>query len=349
MHRIALADLVTLALPGVPIVEVNDGGVADPLLWVIDLNDVSVDEWCDPGLDRLARNLSLSAPILIGVSDHPLPPESARLLESMTCTLAPGGPGRTWVHTSSAEEQLARMARRVASAPAAAATLARLLPVTDHLPVPEALVVESAHYSMLLCGPEHAAWRQARPARVVAQADCPVMTTRTGNELFVELNVPQRHNAFSHAVRDALVDSLVVALAEPTLRVTVSGRGPSFCSGGDLDEFGTRPDVVAAYGIRLARSAGWIVHRIADRVTANVHGAVVGAGVEVSSFAGRVLADESSWFCLPELDMGLVPGAGGTVSLPRRIGRWRTAWMVLTGDRVDLQTALEWGLVDARC
>jgi enoyl-CoA hydratase/carnithine racemase len=44
--------------------------------------------------------------------------------------------------------------------------------------------------------------------------------------------------------------------------------------------------------------------------------------------------------------MGLVPGAGGSVSVPRRIGRWRAAWLMLTGDRLPAATALPWGLVD---
>jgi enoyl-CoA hydratase/carnithine racemase len=49
---------------------------------------------------------------------------------------------------------------------------------------------------------------------------------------------------------------------------------------------------------------------------------------------------------LPEVTMGLIPGAGGTASLPRRIGRHRTAWMALTGQFVDVVTAQQWGLVD---
>jgi len=348
VRAVSLAELLSPAARVVPLVEVDQRGVAEPPLWLVDLDDVTVNQWRDLGRNGVPPEVAPSAPIVIGVSSHPLPPEAAPSLELMTCTFAPAGPGRTWVHVGDTLESLHCMARRVSAAPAAATTLARLLPVTDLLPVPEALVVESAHYSMLLSGPEHAAWRRETQAREVGPTDRPVVTTRAGDELLVELNVPQRHNAFSRAMRDALVDGLVLAAADPALWVTLSGRGPSFCSGGDLDEFGTRPDVVAAHGIRLARSAGWAVHRIADRVTAHVHGAVVGAGLEVSAFAGRVLADESAWFCLPELQMGLVPGAGGTVSVSRRIGRWRTAWMVLTGDRVDLPTALEWGLVDGR-
>jgi enoyl-CoA hydratase/carnithine racemase len=82
-------------------------------------------------------------------------------------------------------------------------------------------------------------------------------------------------------------------------------------------------------------------------VEAHVHGACVGAGVELPAFARRVVAAPDTWFQLPEVGMGLVPGAGGTASLPRRIGRQRTAWLALTGVRLPAATALEWGLVDA--
>ena len=72
----------------------------------------------------------------------------------------------------------------------------------------------------------------------------------------------------------------------------------------------------------------------------------MGAGIELPSFAGRVVAEPSAWFKLPELAMGLIPGAGGTVSLPHRIGRRRTAYLALSGMRLDATTACAWGLVD---
>ena len=77
-----------------------------------------------------------------------------------------------------------------------------------------------------------------------------------------------------------------------------------------------------------------------------VHGACVGAGVELPAFAGHVIARPDATFRLPELRMGLIPGAGGTVSIPRRIGRDRFLEMALTGDPVDATTALDWGLID---
>ncbi|HVT34396.1 MAG TPA: enoyl-CoA hydratase/isomerase family protein, partial [Nevskiaceae bacterium] len=74
--------------------------------------------------------------------------------------------------------------------------------------------------------------------------------------------------------------------------------------------------------------------------------ACIGSGAEFPAFAAHVTASEDAWFQLPELDFGLIPGAGGTVSIARRVGRQRTAWLVLSGKRIDAQRALDWGLVD---
>ncbi len=82
------------------------------------------------------------------------------------------------------------------------------------------------------------------------------------------------------------------------------------------------------------------------RTTAYVHGACVGSGIELAAFTARVVAAADTRIALPEIGLGLVPGAGGTVSLTRRIGRLRTAWLAFSGTTIDAATALEWGLVD---
>jgi enoyl-CoA hydratase/carnithine racemase len=125
------------------------------------------------------------------------------------------------------------------------------------------------------------------------------------------------------------------------------GLGPSFCAGGDLDEFGSFDDPAGAHIVRLTRSPARLLAALGPRVTARVHGACYGSGVELPAFAGRVVADPGSTFALPEVRLGLVPGAGGTVSLPRRIGRHRTALLGLSTAPIDAPTALAWGLVDA--
>ena len=125
-----------------------------------------------------------------------------------------------------------------------------------------------------------------------------------------------------------------------------STRSIAFCSGGDLDEFGTATDVTVAHLIRLERSVAARIARCRDRVSVHLHGACVGAGVELPAFAGAVSAEPDTMMSLPELRMGLVPGAGGTVGITRRIGRWRTAYLALRGEPLDAATACDWGLVD---
>ena len=89
------------------------------------------------------------------------------------------------------------------------------------------------------------------------------------------------------------------------------------------------------------------IARCAGKLEAHVQGACVGAGLEMAGFSRRLTASPRAWFHLPELAMGLLPGAGGCVSLTRRIGRQRTALLLLSGRRIGAATALEWGLVDA--
>ena len=74
---------------------------------------------------------------------------------------------------------------------------------------------------------------------------------------------------------------------------------------------------------------------------------MLGSGLEMAAFCGRVVCRPGATLGLPELSLGLIPGAGGTVSITRRIGRWRTAYLVLSGQTIDPATALDWGLVDA--
>jgi enoyl-CoA hydratase/carnithine racemase len=171
--------------------------------------------------------------------------------------------------------------------------------------------------------------------------------SREGDRLEIRLTRPAVHNAFSVAMRDALVEALGVALADPSIgEIVLRGEGPSFCSGGDLSEFGSFPDPASAHAIRTTRSPALALSRLCERVRCEVHGACIGAGIELPAFTKRIVAGEDAFFMLPEVGLGLVPGAGGTHSLPRRIGRQRTAWLGLSGARIDARTALAWGLVD---
>jgi enoyl-CoA hydratase/carnithine racemase len=246
------------------------------------------------------------------------------------------------------EAEAAHVVAEVDAHPLAAVTLAVLLRPAERRSVADGLVAESATYSLLQAGPEHRAWLEARGPSRRRPGDGARLTLRRDGELLrITLARPAVRNAYDAAMREALLDALAVAEAEPDLRVVIDGDGPAFCAGGDLDEFGTLADPAAAHLVRIGRSVGHVLHRLADRTTVEVHGPCVGSGVELAAFAGRVLAVPGTTFRLPELDMGLVPGAGGTVSVARRIGRHRTAWLALTGETIDAATAHRWGLVDA--
>ncbi len=105
-------------------------------------------------------------------------------------------------------------------------------------------------------------------------------------------------------------------------------------------------DPALAHIIRVTQSVARLIHRAKDRVTARLRGACVGSGIEMPAAAGRVIARRHSFFRLPEVSMGLIPGAGGTVTIPRRIGRHRAAYMAISGADIDVDTALAWGLID---
>jgi hypothetical protein len=261
---------------------------------------------------------------------------------------------RRAVTVASIESAIAELADRVDRWPMAAAVCDDVLRSVDPAgPTLGGVVTESLAYSTLQGGPEFARWLAERgPARMPDIAD-PVRVHRDGNTLRIAFNRPQRHNAFSTDARAALLEALTVAQLDLSVdEVVLTGNGPSFCSGGDLAEFGTFSDPASAHLARTRYSPALVLDALTARLgqacRAEVHGQVLGSGLEVAAFCGRVVSRPDAVFGLPELSLGLIPGAGGTVSVTRRIGRWRTAYLVLSGLSVDVQTALTWGLVDTK-
>jgi len=322
------------------------GRPTDPLV-VVDLDG-------DPGdLAAAVQAAETGGRVLVGRTTRAaVPPELMALVRALDVTLVPDdedGKDRAVVPVPDVLATTAALHRAASTNPQATLLLAALLRWSGGLGVPDALDAESLTYSTLLGGPEFRSWldrRGPRPLPPPAATD-PVLVERTDDELRITLNRPERRNAYGRQLRDALVAALELAEWDDSIRrVHLDGAGPSFCSGGDLDEFGTTPDLVTAHLVRTRGGAALPMHRLADRVEVRLHGACVGAGIELPAYAARVVAAPDTRVRLPEVAMGLVPGAGGTVSIPRRIGRWRTFYLALSGDYVDASTALAWGLVD---
>ena len=261
---------------------------------------------------------------------------------------------RRVITVPSIDSAIAELAARLDRWPLAAAVCDGVLRSVDPAgPALPGVVTESLAYSTLQAGPEFARWLAERGATAMPDIADPVRANRDGNTLRIAFNRPLRHNAFSTDARAALLEALTVAQLDPSIdEVVLTGNGPSFCSGGDLAEFGTFSDPASAHLARTRYSPALVLDALTARLgqacRAEVHGQVLGSGLEMAAFCGRVQAAPDSVFGLPELSLGLIPGAGGTVSVTRRIGRWRTAYLVLSGRTVDTDTALAWRLVDAK-
>jgi enoyl-CoA hydratase/carnithine racemase len=298
-----------------------------------------------PYADEFAGDDPLSLVLVRGDGDL----EPAGSLPVVVCAIGGGfgGVGPRHADLVVGTDDVDDIITQVARSPLAAATLAVLLRSLERAEVDAGLAQESAAYSVLQAGPEFAAWR-AGARHEPHPDDRPVVSLeRRDNEVIVTLDRPHRHNAITAQTRDELAEALALVAIDGSVRsLVLRGSGPSFCSGGDLGEFGRRPDPATAHRARLARSPARLLHRLRRRTTALVHGSTLGGGIEMAAFAGRVVAEESTVIGLPEIELGLIPGAGGTVSLTRRIGRQRTAALALTGRRIDARMARAWGLVD---
>ena len=262
--------------------------------------------------------------------------------------------------TDNAAGDLEDIAETVIASPQASVSLVQLLRAGETMSVRDALMAESWVYSTLQGGHVFQNWLQTQKPNAEStsseqamQADREttsqpvVLADETSTSLCLTLNRPERRNAFSAEMRDCLVEALRAARASPPPGgIVLKGAGEAFCSGGDLNEFGTTPDSATAHIVRSLRNAAWEMHLLRDRIRVEMHGACVGAGIELPAFTSNITSTPDTFFWLPEVRLGLVPGAGGTVSLPRRIGRHRTAWLALTDRRLLPAQALEWGLID---
>ena len=255
-------------------------------------------------------------------------------------------PPRPWVWCPDPHSTAKQLAAVTAAQPAAAVTLVQVLRMGAALPPADRLVLESLAYSTLQSGAGFRTWLASAPARTPRPADAPVRLERDGSHLSITLDRPWARNAIDAGTRDALCEALELAADTSIRSIALRGNGPSFCAGGDLAEFGTSKDPAQAHLVRVARSPASLLARCGSRVTAHLHGACVGAGIELASFAGRVVAAPDTTVRLPEIGMGLIPGAGGTAGIPLRIGRERTAYLALSGIGLTAHDARVWGLVD---
>jgi len=204
---------------------------------------------------------------------------------------------------------------------------------------------------MLQGSEEHARWLAAQPAAAPPapgnHGEC-LRLDRDGDVLIARMDRPQTLNAIDRDMRDALYEAFEMALIDPDLRVIkLRAEGRAFSTGAELSEFGTTRDPATAHAIRMRTLPATILCDLPCLFDVHAQGAAIGSGLEVAAFAQTFTASSSAWFQLPEIAMGIIPGAGGCVSVPQRIGRSRAVLLMLSGRKLNAQQALDWGLIDA--
>jgi enoyl-CoA hydratase len=239
------------------------------------------------------------------------------------------------------------LAEQVLAQPHAAAVAAQLLRMLPNLGLDDGLTAESFAYGLLQGSGAHRQWLAGRGEAASPAHGGGVRVERSDGRLTITLDQPETGNAIDRPMRDALYDAFTIAALDPGIhKVRLCATGRIFSLGAELAEFGTTADPATAHAIRFQTLPARMIAQCAERLQVDVQGACVGAGLEMAAWARYVTATPKAWFQLPELAMGILPGASGCVSLSRRIGRQRAALLILSGKRIGARTALDWGLVD---
>src|SRR5688572_20568074 len=173
-----------------------------------------------------------------------------------------------------------------------------------------------------------------------------VVLEREGPVARIFLNRPEKANALNSAVLGDLRKILEGLVTDDTLRVAVlAGRGKAFCGGADTQELKSLTAVNAGAFVERIHAVCKAIRDLPVPVVARLHGAVIGAGLEIAAACDLRVAAEGTKFAMPEVRLA-IPSVVEAALLPRLMGSGRAAWLVLTGEAIEARRALEWGLIE---
>jgi enoyl-CoA hydratase/carnithine racemase len=172
-----------------------------------------------------------------------------------------------------------------------------------------------------------------------------VLVSQAAGVLRIQMNRAEKKNAITRAMYTSLAEALEGADANPAIRViTITGTGNVFTSGNDLTDFlGGRSAGPDTPVMRFLSA----IARVRTPLIASVNGLAVGIGVTLLLHCDLVYAAEEAVFQLPFVNLGVVPEAASSLLLPRIMGHHRAAELLFFGDRFDVRTACELGLVNS--
>jgi len=172
-----------------------------------------------------------------------------------------------------------------------------------------------------------------------------VLYEATNGVATITLNRPSQRNAVNPEVCDAMRAAFDQVEADPAVHVAIlTGAGKLFCAGMDLKAFAKGAGDVILFG--EYGFGGFVIRPRSKPVIAAVEGAAIAGGFELMLACDMVVAGASAQFALPEVRIGLIPGAGGAVRLPVSVPRVRANEILLTGKPFGAQEAADWGVIN---
>lgn len=162
----------------------------------------------------------------------------------------------------------------------------------------------------------------------------------------IKLNRPQAMNALCDALNDDMLEAINIVYADTTVRVLIiTGSSKAFAAGADIKEMLNANQFDAERTAKKAHFINDSLESLPIPVIAAINGPVLGGGCEIALACDFRIAGEKSLFGLPEVGLGIVPGAGGTQRLTRMIGSVKAKEIIMAGKLVKGKEAYEIGLV----
>ena len=169
---------------------------------------------------------------------------------------------------------------------------------------------------------------------------------KRGAVAHLSLNRPQVLNAYNLQMRDDFSEILAAVAADNEVgALLLSGQGRAFCAGADLTEFGTAPSQAMARQVRWQRDVWGQLAGLRQPIVAAVHGYCIGSGLEMVLLSDLRLAAADTVFAMPETQLGMIPAAGGSQTLPRSSNPAAALDLLLTGRRITAAEARDLGLI----
>jgi len=164
----------------------------------------------------------------------------------------------------------------------------------------------------------------------------------------ITLNRPEVMNALNVEIRQEILAALDLAEKEEFVRaVVLTGAGEkAFSAGADIKMFQTMTPFLAMEYLKISKGASERIENFPKPVIAAINGFAIGGGLELAMSCDMILASANAKFGQAEINVGAIPGVGGTQRLPRLVGIKKAKELIFTGDLIDANEALKMGLVN---